>query len=102
VPVGRPPIGVAARRLADPARSALCVVDDQLRLIGLVTRRDLLGVLRCLDEEIAAEVRAVVERDRRRPTRAPAELMVQVGTGVVALEGILVCRSQFAALSLSR
>ncbi|MER7245614.1 CBS domain-containing protein [Kribbella sp. NPDC000426] len=97
-------IGAAARRLADPARPALCVVDDQLRLIGLVTRRDLLEVFRRPDAEIAAEVRVVVERDRRRPTRDLAELTVRVISGVVELEGMLVYRSQVehAALVVSR
>jgi CBS domain-containing protein len=98
------PIGVAARRLTDPARAALCVVDDGLRLIGVLTRRDLLGVYRRPDEEIAAQVRVVVERDRRRPTREPAELLVQVVSGVVELAGTLVYRSQVehAAVAVSR
>lgn len=88
------PIGVAARRLADPARPALVVVDEALDLVGLLTRRDLLSIYRRSDGEIEAEVHRVVERDRIRPTRDAATLIVLVRGGVVTLDGELRYRSQ--------
>ncbi|GAA1579676.1 hypothetical protein GCM10009789_36790 [Kribbella sancticallisti] len=96
VPVvsGAVPIGVAVRRLSDPTRPGLCVVDDGLELVGLLTRRDLLAVYRRSDEEIAAEVHLAVERDRFRPALEAATLTVEVRGGVVTLEGELAYHSQ--------
>ena len=98
------PIGDAACRLADPARAALCVIDDDQHLVGLLTRRDLLALYRRPDDAIAADVRAVVEHDRSRPTRSPATLTVEVSHGVVTLDGALTYRSQVdhATLMASR
>ncbi|WP_327640732.1 CBS domain-containing protein [Kribbella sp. NBC_00482] len=88
------PIGVAVRRLSDPARHALVVVDEALDLVGLLTRRDLLSIYRRSDEEIAAEVDVAVARDRFRPARGAATLIVHVRGGVVTLDGELRYRSQ--------
>jgi len=87
-------IGDAVRRLADPARAALCVVDDDLHLVGLLTRRELLAVYRRPDDQIAADVHAAVEPDRLRPTRDSADLTVEASDGVVTLHGALTYRSQ--------
>jgi CBS domain-containing protein len=62
---------------------SLPVVDDEGYLIGMVSRRDLLGVLARSDEEIAAEV-------RRRLHEACVDLtavQVAVRDGVVTLTG---------------
>lgn len=98
------PISEAVRRLASPGRSALCVVDDDQRLVGVLTRRDLIAVYRRPDDDIAAEVRAVVDVDRLRPTRDPVSLTVEVVSGVVTLAGELTYRSQVehAGLAASR
>ncbi len=98
------PVSVAARRLVVATLPALCVVDDQGRLTGLLTRRDLLAAYRRSDDEIAAEVRVVVALDRVRPTRRTADLSVQVCGGIVELDGTLVYRSQVehAAVATSR
>lgn len=98
------PISEAVRRLARPDRSALCVVDDDQRLVGVLTRRDLIAVYRRPDDDIAAEVRAVIDVDRIRPTREPVSLTVEVMGGVVTLAGELTYRSQVehAGLAASR
>jgi CBS domain-containing protein len=88
------PISTAVRWLVTPAPVALCVVDDTQRLVGLLTRRDLLAVYRRPDADIAADVRAAIETDRRRPARDPADLAIHTENGVVTLAGKLLYRSQ--------
>lgn len=97
-------VSVAARRLVVATLPALCVVDGQGCLTGLLTRRDLLAVYRRPDDEIAAEVQAVLVPDRVRPTRSSADLCVEVCGGIVELAGTLVYRSQVehAAVATSR
>ncbi|WP_406047099.1 CBS domain-containing protein [Kribbella sp. NBC_00889] len=84
----------AVRRLATPGSPALCVIDEIGQLAGLLARRDLLAIYRRSDDELAAEIKAAVERDRSRPAREPAELAVHVEAGAVRLEGALTYRSQ--------
>lgn len=98
------PISAAVRRLAVPGLALLCVVDDDQRLVGVLTRRDLIGIYRRSDDDIAAEVRAAVDTDRIRPTRDPASLVIQVVSGAVTLAGELTYRSQVehAILAASR
>ena len=88
------PISKAACRLGGPVTPPLCVVDDDQRLVGLLTRRDLLAVYRRSDVDIAGDIHAAVATDRTRPTRQPAELTVEVHDGVVTLTGALTYRSQ--------
>ncbi|NIK59050.1 CBS domain-containing protein [Kribbella shirazensis] len=88
------PIGVAVRRLSDPARAALCVVNERLELTGLLTRRELLAIYRRTDAELAAEVRRALEPGRSRPARDRATPAVLVLGGVVTLDGELAYRSQ--------
>jgi CBS domain-containing protein len=97
-------VSVAARLLVVATLPALCVVDGQRCLTGLLTRRDLLAGYRRSDDEIAAEVQAVLVPDRVRPTRQSADLSVEVCGGIVQLGGSLVYRSQVehAALATSR
>jgi CBS domain-containing protein len=98
------PISTAVRRLARPGPPPLCVVDDDQRLVGLLTRRDLIGVYRRPDSDIEADVRVALDGDRVRPTRAPVSLTIEVVAGVVTLAGELTYRSQVehAVLATSR
>jgi CBS domain-containing protein len=88
------PISAAVRRLANPGLPPLCVVDDDQRLVGLLTMRDLIAVYRRSDDDISADVRAVIDADRSRPARALAHLVVEVVGGAVTLTGELVYHSQ--------
>jgi CBS domain-containing protein len=98
------PISVAVRCLATPGSPPLCVVGDDQRLVGLLTRRDLIAVYRRPDADIAADVNAAIDTDRRRPAPVAADLTVHVDNGVVALGGKLAYRSQVehAILAASR
>ena len=84
----------AVRRLVIPGFPALCVIDDNGCLAGLLARRDLLAIYRRSDNELAAEVQAAVECDRVRPARDPADVAVHVEDGAVTLQGALTYRSQ--------
>ena len=84
----------AARALAHSPQHLLCVVDDEMRLVGVVTMRNLLALYQRSDDSIAAEVTALLTTDRDRPTRAPASIAITVSHGVVELAGTLRYRSQ--------
>ena len=86
-------IGQAARRLSDPSHLQLCVVDQDMRLVGILTRRNLLSVYRRSDDRIDADVTAAIQADLRRPGRTPAAITVHVDHGVVTLQGTLTYRS---------
>jgi CBS-domain-containing membrane protein len=88
------PIGQAARRLSDPAHLQLCVVDGDMRVIGILGRRNLLTIYRRSDDRIEADVTAAIRADLKRPARTPAAITVQVDRGVVTLEGTLTYRSR--------
>ncbi|MGW7610832.1 CBS domain-containing protein [Streptomyces sp. NPDC054766] len=87
------------QRVADAARvmerhriERLPVVDEEDRLIGIATRRDLLRVFLRTDEEIRREVTDdVMGRTLSLP---PHTVIVSVGDGVVTLEGRLEHRSE--------
>ncbi|WP_406839808.1 CBS domain-containing protein [Streptomyces sp. AHU1] len=87
------------QRVADAARvmerhrvERLPVVDEEDRLIGIATRRDLLRVFLRTDEEIRREVADdVLVHALSLP---PHAVTVSVGDGVVTLEGQLQHRSQ--------
>ena len=87
------PIGQAAHRLSDPSHLQLCVVDQDMRLVGILTRRNLLTVYRRSDERIEADVTAAIQADLRRG-RTPAPITVHVDHGVVTLQGTLTYRSR--------
>jgi CBS domain-containing protein len=97
-------ISTAARRLAEPHMPPLCVVDQQVRLIGLLSRTHLLGLYRRPDAEIVADVQAAIEAARDRPTRSPAAIDIVADAGVVTLSGTLAFRSraEHAAFTASR
>jgi CBS domain-containing protein len=78
------PVGSAARLLNSHHLRCLPVVDPDGRLLGVVSRRDLLCVFLRPDEEIAAEVRAALADVLLAD---PAALRVQVGQGLVCLSG---------------
>ncbi|MFE1578749.1 CBS domain-containing protein [Streptomyces fradiae] len=75
---------VDAARLMERRRiDRLPVVDEEDRLIGITTRRDLLRVFLRSDEEILADVARAV----RAGSPAAPEVRVEVGDGVVTLAG---------------
>src|SRR4029453_1172196 len=78
---------------SDPSHLQLCVVDHDMRLVGILTRRNLLTVYRRSDDRIEADVTAAIQADLRRPARTPAAIMVHVDHGVVTLQGTLPYRS---------
>ena len=86
----------AARTMLRHSVERLPVVDAEGRLVGIVTRRDLLQVFLRPDPEIR---RRVVE-DVLMGTLglAPAVIDVHVVDGVVTLEGVLERRSQIAVV----
>ncbi|MBC2906937.1 CBS domain-containing protein [Streptomyces sp. PSKA01] len=86
------------QRVADAARvmerhrvERLPVVDEEDRLIGIATRRDLLRVFLRTDEEIRQEV--LDEVLTRTMSLAPHTVIVSVDDGMVTLEGRLEHRS---------
>ena len=77
----------AARSMARHRVERLPVVDEEDRLIGIVTRRDLLRVFLRPDDEIRAEV--IDEVLVRSLWLRPQSVAVTVTDGVVRLEGEL-------------
>lgn len=97
-------VSQAARRLAQADRCHLCVVDGEMRVVGVLTRRNLLTLYRRSDNEVRRDVWMVIAPDRQRPARAPAEVEVDVRDGVVTLRGVLTFRSrvEHAAFAAAR
>jgi CBS domain-containing protein len=82
-------LGAATHALATQDIRRLCVVDQAGRLVGLLSRQDVLRVfLRC-DSIIAADV----ERELAAAVRGPHRITVRVADGVVTLTGRLALRS---------
>ena len=80
------PVGVAARLMNGHHIRRLPVVDPAGKLIGIVSRRDLLSVFLRPDEEIAAEVHGVLTGVL---LAEPNGVEVKVNQGVVTLTGTL-------------
>lgn len=78
-------IGAAARVLARRGVKRLPVVDDRGRLVGIVTRADLLAVFLRDDDEIRDEI--VEQVIRRNLWEDPGRVRVEVRDGVVTLSG---------------
>ncbi|MCI3928853.1 CBS domain-containing protein [Streptomyces sp. AN091965] len=85
-------IAEAARTMARHRVERLPVVDDEDRLVGIVTRRDLLQVFLRPDDEIRREVVEQVMVDTL--WLAPQTVEVEVLDGVVTLRGQLERRSE--------
>lgn len=80
------PVGAAARLMNGHRIRRLPVVDPSGKLIGIISRRDLLSVFLRSDEEIAAEVREVLAAIL---LAGPDGVQVTVRDGVVILSGSL-------------
>ncbi|HEU5471658.1 MAG TPA: CBS domain-containing protein [Actinophytocola sp.] len=85
------PVAVAARRLAEEGVRRLFVADGG-ELVGVVSRRDILGMFLRPDEEIRAAVEDAVLRGELG--LAPGTVRVSVEAGVVAVAGELAKRSE--------
>ncbi|MYT75132.1 MULTISPECIES: CBS domain-containing protein [unclassified Streptomyces] len=85
-------IAEAARTMARRKVERLPVVDEEERLVGIVTRRDLLQVFLRPDDEIRREI--VDEVLVRGLWLTPQTVSVQVHEGVVTLDGQLERRSE--------
>src|SRR5579875_2571483 len=79
-------IPAAARVMTTHHVRRLPVVDPDGRLIGIVSRRDLLSVFLRPDRDIAADVRQVLDE---LPFTGPADITVLVRHGVVTVTGTL-------------
>jgi CBS domain-containing protein len=79
-------VHAAGRLMSDRHVRLLPVVDEHAMLIGVVSRRDLLAVFLRPDEDIAADVRAVLSEIL---LAEPGEADVAVRDGIVTLTGTL-------------
>ena len=79
------PLARAAREMHTRGFKRLPVVDESGRLVGIVSRGDLLKVFLRTDDELAAEVRAIL--DQAAASFGGHDLNVTVAGGVVELEG---------------
>jgi len=79
-------IPAAARLMSTHHVRRLPVVDEQNRIVGIVSRRDLLSVFLRSDEDIAEDIRKVLDEI---VSAAPGEADVSVRNGIVTLTGTL-------------
>jgi CBS domain-containing protein len=85
------PVTLAARRMAEKRVRRLFVVDDD-ELVGVVSRRDVLGLFLRPDSEIRADI---VEQVLRRTLGVPpVTVRVEVRDGVATVDGEIERRSQ--------
>lgn len=77
-------IAGAARLMSDHHIKLLPVVDSNGKIVGVVTRRDLLGVFLVADAEIARQVRELLNE---MAPGEPAAVKVEVQGGIVTLSG---------------
>jgi CBS domain-containing protein len=78
------PLRDVARRMIENRLRHLVVVDGDRRMVGIVSRRDLLRVFDRTDDEIAAEVRIDLARSGHL---AGGDVSVAVDGGLVTLDG---------------
>lgn len=78
------PLRVVARRMVENRLRHLVVVDGDHRMVGIVSRRDLLRAFDRTDAEIASDVRAELGS---RGLMASGAVAVTVDDGVVTLDG---------------
>lgn len=89
------PIALAAREMHARGFKRLPVVDSQGRLVGIVSRGDVLKVFLRSDAELEAEVRGILDHAER--TFAGGRLAAKVTGGVVDLEGSMRSKNQVDA-----
>lgn len=93
------PLGAAARQLNGRHIRRMPVVDRHGRLLGIVSRRDLLRVFLRPDEDIAADVRALLTNILLED---PEAFSVTVNDGIVTIRGTFSTREAAeAALALA-
>ncbi len=83
------PVSAAACRLADPRPPGLCVTDHTGRLVGVLTRRDLLGVYLRGDHAIETDI----ETQLAGTIPHHHHITVDVTHGIATLTGALTLRS---------
>ena len=93
------PVALAARRMHDNKVRRLAVVDTGGRLIGLVTRRDLLRVYEASDAELRARVLSVLGPRLLWCDGDDVDCDVSVEDGVVHLRGAVSYSSDALALT---
>jgi CBS domain-containing protein len=79
------PVGEAAARMLDESVNRLPVVDEDGKLIGIVTRADLVRAFTRSDTEIESEIRK--ELISRTFWLAPTDLEIRVRAGEVTIAG---------------
>lgn len=89
------PIALAAREMHARGFKRLPVVDAEGRLVGIVSRGDVLKVFLRSDAELAAEVRGILDEAERR--FGGSGLIAVVTGGVVDMEGRLKSKNQVDA-----
>jgi CBS domain-containing protein len=89
------PIAFAAREMHARGFKRLPVVDAEGRLVGIVSRGDVLKVFLRSDAELAAEVRGILDLAER--TFGGSRLAAQVTGGVVDLDGRMRAKNQVDA-----
>ena len=77
-------IAGAARLMSDHHVKLLPVVDQDGRIVGIVSRRDLLSVFLVADSEIARQVRELI---KETAPGEPGAIKVEVHSGIVTLSG---------------
>jgi CBS domain-containing protein len=87
------PLSVAARLLATAKVRRLFVTDRDGRLVGVVSRRDLLHVYRHTDDELREQVEALLAEI----SVPPDAIQVRVEAGVVTVDGELDRRARVDA-----
>jgi len=90
------PLAVAARRMHGERVRRLIVVDAGGRMIGIVSRRDLLGVFRASDDEIRRHVLDAIHP--RAEWTDVSRITVSVDDGIVHIAGGVEYRSDVLAL----
>lgn len=78
-------VSAAARLLAEKKVRRLCVVDEDGRLVGIVSRRDVIATFLRADDDIRADVRQLVFK--KGMWLFPGTLDVEVADGVATVTG---------------
>jgi CBS domain-containing protein len=78
-------VSAAARLLAEKKVRRLCVVDEEGKLVGLVSRRDVIATFLRADDDIRADVRELVFK--KGMWLFPGTLEVEVTDGVATVTG---------------